>query len=443
MGYIQGDGRDQGTLFPVLLDDLLPPDHICRVIDAFVNSLAMSEIGFERAEAAETGRPGYDPRDLLKLYLYGYLNQIRSSRRLEAECLRNVEVMWLLGRLYPDHKSIAEFRRIHREAVTAAGAELIRFAKSCGLIRGEWVAVDGSKFRAVASVDTVRERLALQRYLDSLEKADAASEPVIDQAAVQAALDKLKRNPEPEAGFMLVRQQALPAYNIQTAVDTEHALIVTHAVVLDASDIRCLKPMAEAAREVLGVDRFNVVADAGYSNGEQVAHCEAAGIIPYVPVMRTVNNQGGGGLFGREDFRYDADSDTYICPGDKKLLRKHTNHKDRYTMYKAFASDCGSCSLKSRCTQAPRRGLARHLYEDALNRMLARVTPEAMKLRRSTVEHPFATIKYRIFGHPRLLMRGLSGARTEIGLATMAYNLKRITNVLGAVKLTEALLRSQ
>jgi hypothetical protein len=238
---------------------------------------------------------------------------------------------------------------------------------------------------------------------------------------------------------MLVRQTALPAYNVQTTVDAEHALIVAHAVVLDASDIRCLKPMAEAAKRALEVDSFQVVADAGYSNGEQVAHCEAAGMTPYVPVMRTVNNQGDGTLFGRGDFRYEPDSDTYVCPGNKRLLRKHTNHKDRYTMYKASAGDCRTCSLKSRCTQAPRRGVARHLYEDALNRMQARVTPEAMRLRRCTVEHPFATIKYRIFGHPRLLMRGLSGARVEIGLATMAYNLKRITNVLGATKLTEAL----
>src|SRR5271154_6731472 len=154
----------------------------------------MSELGFERATAAETGRPGYDPRGLLKLYLYGYLNQIRSSRRLEAECLRNVELMWLLGRPYPNHKSIAEFRRVHREAVTAAGAALVRFAKSCGLIRGEWIAIDGSKFRAVASIDTVRERVALQRYLDGLEKTDAEQETKIDQSAVQAALEKLKQN---------------------------------------------------------------------------------------------------------------------------------------------------------------------------------------------------------------------------------------------------------
>jgi transposase len=442
MAYIQGDVRSQGSLFPVVLDDLIPVDHMCRVIDAFVARLALSELGFERAQAADTGRPGYDPRDLLKLYLYGYLNQIRSSRRLEAECRRNIELMWLLGRLYPDHKSISEFRRMHSEAVTAAGAALIRFARSCGLIRGEWIAIDGSKFRAVASVDSTRERLDLQRYLESVEKADEEQQANIDPAAVQAAVDRLKQHPEPEAGYMLVRQTALPAYNVQTAVDAEHALIVAHAVVLDASDIRCLKPMAEAAKHALELETFNVVADAGYSNGEQVAHCEAVGIIPYVPVMRTVNNQGDGTLFGRTDFRYERESDTYICPGDKRLLRKHTNHKDRYTMYKASSADCAACSLKSRCTQAPRRGLARHLYEDALNRMHERVTPEAMRLRRCTVEHPFATIKYRIFGHPRLLVRGLTGARAEIGIATMAYNLKRITNVLGAAKLTKALLHA-
>jgi transposase len=442
MAYIQGEGRIQGSLFPVVLDDLIPIDHMCRVIDAFVATLALLELGFERAQAADTGRPGYDPRDLLKLFLYGYLNQIRSSRRLEAECRRNVELMWLLGRLYPDHKSMSEFRRMHSEAVTAAGAALIRFARSCGLIRGEWIAIDGSKFRAVASVDSTRERLELQRYLESIKKADEEQQANIDPSAVQAAIERLKQHREPEAGYMLVRQTALPAYNVQTAVDSEHSLIVAHAVVLDASDIRCLKPMAEAAKHALELDSFNVIADAGYSNGEQAAYCETAGITPYVPVMRTVNNQGDGTLFGRTDFRYEQETDTYICPGDKRLLRKHTNQKDRYTMYKASSGDCGTCSLKSRCTQAPRRGLARHLYEDALNRMEKRVTPEAMRLRRSTVEHPFATIKYRIFGHPRMLMRGLIGARAEIGIATMAYNLKRITNVLGAVKLTKALLRA-
>jgi transposase len=409
------------------------------VINAFVDKLAMSKLGFERAEAADTGRPGYDPRDLLKLYLYGYLNQIRSSRRLEAECRRNVELMWLLGRLDPDHKSIAEFRRLHKDAITAAGAELVRFARKCSLIRGEWIAIDGPKFRAVASIDATRERMELQRYLDKIEMADEEQQASIDQSAVQAALEKLRQHPEPEAHFMLVRQMALPAYNVQTAVDAQHAIIVAHSVILDASDIRCLKPMAEAAKEALEADTLQVVADAGYSNGEQIAQCEEVGITPFVPVMRTVNNQGDGTLFGRTDFRYDPETDSYVCPNDRRLFRKHTNLKDRYTMYKASSAYCGTCALKLRCTLAPRRGLARHLYEDALNRMEQRVTSEVMRIRRQTVEHPFATIKYRIFGHPRLLVRGLMGARSEIAIATMAYNLKRITKVLGAAALAAQL----
>jgi transposase len=439
MGYIQGEGRSQGTLFPVVLDDLVPADHVCRVIDAFVAGLPMLELGFERAEAAETGRPGYDPRDLLKLYLYGYLHQIRSSRRLEAECHRNVELMWLLERLYPDHKSIAEFRRVHRDAVTAAGAELVRFAQGCGLIRGEWIAVDGSKFRAVASADSVRERQALERYLDSCEKADAEQAVEIDPSAVQAALDKLRQHPEAEAGMMRMAAGIAPGYNVQTAVDAEHSLIVAHNVVLDAADNRQLEPMAEAAKKALGAEGFNVVADAGYSNGAQAGRCEAAGMLPHVPANRAINNQGGGSLFDRTRFVYQPDTDTYLCPAAKTVPRKQLHRADRTVIYQAQASDCGCCTLKPRCTQAAQRILTRHLDDDALNRMHARATPALMRLRRCTVEHPFATLKYRIFGHPRLLLRGLRGAHTEISLAVMAYNLKRMVNVLGLPELTRKL----
>src|SRR6266545_1363456 len=230
MGFIQGEARGQHTLFPTTLDDLVPSDHVCRVIEAFVGKLDMAELGFVRAEPAETGRPGYDPRDLLKLYLYGYLQQIRSSRRLEAECQRNVEVMWLLGRLVPDYKSIAEFRRMHSAPVTEAGAELVRFARSVGLVRGEWIAIDGSKFRAASSAKSVRERDAMKRYLEQLEKADEQDEVIIDPSAVAAALEKLKNHPEPEARFMRMAQGHAPAYNVQTAVDAEHALIVAQKV---------------------------------------------------------------------------------------------------------------------------------------------------------------------------------------------------------------------
>lgn len=196
----------------MVLDDLVCSDHGCRLIDAFVDKLPIAELGFERAESAETGRLGYDPRDLLKPYLYGYLHTIRSSRRLEAECRRNVELMWLLGRLYPDHKSIAEFRR----ALTAAGAELVRFARGCSLIGGEWIAIDGSKFRAVSSMDSRRDRQALEKYLDRGERADEESQAVIDRSAVQAALEKLKRHPEPEVRLMRMASASFaPAYNVQ------------------------------------------------------------------------------------------------------------------------------------------------------------------------------------------------------------------------------------
>ena len=439
MGYIRGEGRNQGTLFPVVLDDLVPADHVCRVIDAFVDGLPISRLGFERAEAAETGRPGYDPRDLLKLYLYGYLHTIRSSRRLEAECRRNVELMWLLGRLYPDHKSIAEFRRIHREAVTATGAQLVRFAQVCGLIGGEWIAIDGTKFRAVASAESVGERQALERYLDSMERADEEQEASIDPAAVQAALEKLKQHPEPEAGFMPVARTKAPAYNVQTAVDAEHALIVAHAVTLDAGDNRQLEPMARAAKAALESDGFHVVADAGYSNGEQAARCEAAGLLPHVPMTRAVNNQGDGAFFGREQFCYQQNSDTYLCPNGKTLRRRQARRNDRLVIYTADPADCGACAKKPHCTEARRRTVSRLLDEAALVRMHQRATADAMKLRRATVEHPFATLKYRIFGHPRLLLRGTGGAQTEISLAAMAYNIIRMVNILGALKLVRQL----
>src|SRR5579884_1070506 len=237
MSFIRGEGRLQSTLFPVMLDDLIPADHVCRVIDAFVGRLDMQAAGFVRAEPADTGRPGYDPRDLLKLYTYGYLHQIRSSRRLEAECRRNVEVMWLLERLYPDYKSIAEFRRVHREAVEKTGAELVRFARSVGLIRGEWVAIDGSKFGAVSSAESVREREAMARYLEELEQGDSEEEVVIDPHAVAAALEKLRQHPEPEADFMKTRQGKVPAYNVQTAVNAEHGLIVAQQVTTEKNDV--------------------------------------------------------------------------------------------------------------------------------------------------------------------------------------------------------------
>jgi transposase len=434
MAFIQGEAREQGTMFPVRLDELIPQDHLCRVIEAWVERMEMARLGFERAQPAETGRPGYDPRDLLKLYLYGYLQQVRSSRRLEAECKRNVEVMWLLGRLQPDHKSIAEFRRQNSAAITESCAALVSFARCVGLVRGEWVAIDGSKFQAASSATRVAEREAAKRYLERVETADQQEEMEIDETAVAAALQKLREDPEPEARFMHgPHGSSAPAYNVQIAVDREHAIIVAQAVTSEANDKRSLLPMAEAAKAAVGgPGQLHVVADAGYSNGAQAEACEQKGIVPHVAVQRSINNQGDGSSLDRSQFRYDAAADRFYCPAGQTLERKGVKQGRTRILYQATAAACGACGLKSQCTQARRRTVYRHLHEEALERMRQRATAEAMRLRRSCVEHPFASLKYWIFGHPRFLLRGRRGAQSEISLAVLSYNLKRMLRVLGA-----------
>jgi transposase len=328
---------------------------------------------------------------------------------------------------------------MHRDAVTGAGAELIQFARSVGLVRGEWVAIDGAKFRAVSSSQSVHERRMLERYLERMEQADAEEELEIDQAAVAAALEKLKEHGEPEACFMRTTVGKVPAYNVQTAVDAEHALIVTQQVTNQVIDNRCLQPMAEAAQAAVGTpgQEFHVVADAGYSNGEQAAGCEARGITLHIPANRSVNNQGDGTLFDRTQFEYDEATDTFFCPAGHRLHRHQ--RKDRCIVYAGRAEVCGTCPLKSRCTIGPRRLLKKHLHDAALQRMQKGATRLAMRLRKSIAEHPFAALKYQIFGHPRFLLRGLRGAQTEISLATLVYNLKRMINVRSAQVLASML----
>lgn len=461
MGYVRGENRDQSQLFPLSLDDLIPVDHPCRVIDAFAAYLDLTALGFEKARPAATGRPPYSPADLLKLYLYGYLNRVRSSRRLERECQRNVEVMWLLNRLVPDHKTIAEFRRQNGKGLRGAGVAFVRFCQGAGLIKGEWIAIDGSKFQAVAGNKSVTDQHRLQQeqqqleqkiamYLDALDHADADEQEADmapdavrtalallqqEQANVTAVLEQLEDRGEsrvilgePEARLMKGRG---PSYNLQSAVDAEHALIVSHALTNEVTDNRSLQPMSETVAQVLGKETFNVVADAGYSNGEQVEALEARGIVPHVPANRSVNNQGDGTLFDRSHFDYDAATDTLCCPAGKTLIRKQLHRKDKAIIYTSLADDCANCPLKSQCTTRRVRLVSRHLHEEALNRMMLRTTAPVMRLRRSTVEHPFATLKYNILEKPRLLLRGLWGGGTEMAMATLVYNLKRVMKVLG------------
>lgn len=469
MGFVRGEDRDQNVLFPTSLDELIPDDHACRVIEAFVAWLDLGGHGFSRARPKATGRPPYDPADLLKLYLYGYLNRVRSSRRLERECQRNVEVMWLLNRLVPDHKTIAEFRRHNGKALRRAGAAFVGFCRSAGLVKGEWVAIDGSKFQAVASRKAVRQRDALLKqqaqleqkmaeYLTLLDAADAnETEAEFDPQAARAALTLLRQaRAEVEAtlGLLAVTGKSQltatepearpmkgygPAYNVQTAVDAAHGLIITHAVTDAAADNRQLQPMAEAAAAVLAQNALNVVADAGYSNGEQTAALERQGILAHVPANRSVNTQGDGTLFDRTRFVYDVDTDTFTCPAGHRLVRKQVQNKENTVIYAASKSDCADCPLKAQCTTRARRLVSRHQYDDALQRMNARATRALMRLRRSTVEYPFGLLKYQILEKPRLLLRGRWGAGTEMALAVLAYNVKRAMAVLGTGEMVRRL----
>lgn len=451
-------------MFPPSLDDLVPEDHPVRVIGAYVQSLDLGVLGFERAAPAATGRPGYDPADLLKLYLYGYLNRVRSSRRLERECQRNVEVMWLLGRLAPDFKTIADFRRLNGQGFVQVCRAFVRFCAEAQLLGGELVAIDGSKFQAVSARRRVVTQAALakegrklderiEQYLKALDEADRQEgEEPIDRKAVRAALAKLRERQadcdsagqvlkelgvtqhvtgESDARLMSNGHSQTVAYNVQSAVDAKYGLIVHHEVTNASSDAAQLEPTAKAAQEVLGGNALKVVADTGYSNGTQFAACEQAGITPYVPPKRRY--EGNGDIYNVEQFQYDANSDSYRCPAGKVLTFVTVNDVYQMRVYGAAAGDCANCSHKACCTRAKRRTVSRHVYEEAFERMHRRLAdaPDMMKWRRSIAEHPFAQLKYWVMGNGRFLLRGLSGARTEMALAVLARNLKRAMNILG------------
>jgi len=464
MKHVTGENRDQTSMFPLTLEDLVQHTHPCRVIDAFVEGLPLAALGFAHAVVKRTGRPPYNPGSLLKLYLYGYLNRIRSSRCLERECHRNVEVMWLLGRLSPDHKTIANFRAHNGEALNRAAAELVRFLRQAGVVKGDWVAIDGSKFRAVASRKAVNDPKSLERtqaradkrmaeYLAQLDEADRGEQPPdFDEGKVRQALEVLNQRKchaqeraavlakegqshevetEPESRLMRIG----PAYNLQIAVDGGSGIIVAHTLTNDATDNRQLQPMAEAAARAMGVDKLDVLADKGYSNGAQAAELEAQHILAHVPANRAVNSSGDGGLLDRSEFIYSVETDTLQCPGGATLRRKGNERKDKRVMYQAKAEDCEKCPLKPTCTTSRRRTVGRHVHDNALQRMDERATIEAMRRRRCTVEHPFGTLKMGILGHPRLLVRGLAKAAGELAIATTVWNLKRAMSILGTGRL--------
>jgi transposase len=466
MSYVRGEDRGQAALLPAAIEDYVAGDAPVRVIDAFVDGLDVRWLGFGRSMPAVTGRPPYDPRDLLKLYVYGYLNEVRSSRRLERECSRNVEVMWLVRRLAPDFKTIADFRRDNGPAIVGACRAFVLFCRDQGLFTARLVALDGSKFRAAASAKRIMGRREIAEeaaridrriagYLGGLDEADAGEgddAPGATAAALQAlrarraeldrlavTLDAQERNTlvegEPDARPMGIgKAPKPPSYNMQTAVDAETSLIVHHEVTAEPTDNRLLHPMAKATKTVLEADRLTVVADAGYSNGAGAAACENDGITPCVPANRSANNQGDGTLFDRSAFVYRPDSDTYECPAGHALVRKQIMRRDNCVLY--AAQDCSACALKPQCTTAKRRLLTRHLHEDALQRMNARVKadPGLMRQRRCAAEHPFGTIK-RMTAGGRFLTRGIRKVRTEAALSVLAYNIRRTISLIGAAGL--------
>lgn len=472
MGHRAGESRDQAALFPVMLDDLVAHDSLVRVVDAWVHSLDMKALGFARAHAQVMGAPPYDPADLLKLYVWGYLSGMRSSRRLEQQCHSNVECMWLLGRLAPDHKTIANFRRDNAHALVAACAAFISFARSQRLISGVTVAIDGSKVRAVASRKAVlgqrelaeqarRNAQEIEQYLKLLDEQDlreagqphargnvqqALAQLRSRQVQIQGEVERLAKarrttrvRGEEDARVMPSLHSA-PGYNLQTAVDTASHLIVAHEVTNEVSDQCQLKPMAQAAVQAVG-EPCAIVADAGYANGEHIAALQEQGLTSYVAVNRSVNHHGGGLLYERSAFSYDSTADAFTCPAGKMLARRGLDGGGKLVMYVARARDCGGCPLKPQCTTAKRRSVSRHIHEDALQANAKRIEqqPEMLLLRRCTVEHPFDFIKNRALGNARLVLRGLRGARAELSLAVLAYNFKRIVNMKGSTWMQQAL----
>ena len=470
MAHVTGQSRYQSTLFPEILDEVVSIDDPVRVIDAFVETLDLTALGFSKVAAEEMGRPPYAPGDLLKLYIYGYLHRVRASRRLEAETRRNVQVMWLINRLTPSFKTIADFRKDHAEAIVKVCRAFIGFCREQSLFGAELLAIDGTKIAAVASRKQVmtpkrieQMNAAIDRkiadYLASMDEADreepaAAGKPADVAAAIEVlkaqkerlqaqAQDmaarglKQKVMTEPEAKLMRTPHGHAVAYNAQTAVDAKHKLIAAFDLTNEGNDYGQLHPMAVQGKEAVGADEVTVVADTGYSNGEHGAQCEQDKITAIVPRPETVNPKGTQ-YFSRHQFSYDRESDNWRCPAGATLSLFKTSHTQKKKEYTSRA--CGTCALKPQCTKAAQRVIVRDFYEDTREAMHRRASadPIWMKLRRETVEHPFGTMKW-LMAHPRFLVKGLKKAKAELALGVLSYNLKRVINILGVPALLQAL----
>jgi transposase len=465
--FIEGEQRTQSVLFPEQLEDWITEDNPVRAVDAFVDELDLPELGFAGAQPAATGRPGYHPATLLKIYLYGYLNRIQSSRRLEREAQRNVELVWLTGRLMPDFKTIADFRKDNGEAIRRVCREFVELSRQVGLFTEGVVAIDGSKFKAVNNRDKnftphkLQARMtqleeSIARYLNDLDRADREPATVpagrVSQlkekiAAVKAQVRKLRQierqmlqTPDqqisltdPDARSMATsgRGTGIVGYNVQTVVDTQHHMIVAHEVTNVGHDRTQLTNMATAARDALGHQEMTALADRGYFKGEEILQCEEAGIKALVPKPLTSGSKADG-RFDKRDFVYDPKRDEYRCPAGERAVWRFSTAENGLTIHKYWSSACPRCSIKSRCTPSPYRRITRWEHEQILDDMQRRLdhTPEASRIRRQTVEHPFGTLKAWM-GSTHFLTRTLPRVRTEMSLHVLAYNLKRMLQIFG------------
>jgi transposase len=466
--FVTGADREQSTLLPESLDDWVDESNPVRVIDAFVDALNIAELGFEGVEPAVTGRPSYHPSCLLKLYIYGYLNRVQSSRRLEREAGRNVEVMWLLGRLAPDHKTIADFRKDNGGALKKVCARFVELCRRMGLLSKASVAIDGSKFKAVnnrdknftsAKVERRRKQLeeSVSRYLSQLDTADRQdpSETLtLKKGRIKEKLEKLQSEmaklaaierqmlaapdqqislTDPDSRSMATsgRGSGVVGYNVQVAVDTENHLIVTHDVTNVGSDRAQLANTAQAAKAALQVETLEAVADRGYFNGEEILACEQAGITVTLPKPMTSGAKSEG-RFGKQDFVYLADENVYRCPAGEKLKYRYTTEEHGQTLHRYWADACRTCAIKAQCTTGRERRITRWEHEEVVEAVQERLdkNPDAMRTRRETVEHPFGTMKMRM-GATHFLMKTLPKVASEMALHVLVYNLTRVLNIFG------------
>ncbi len=474
--FIEEQDRHQAVLLPECLDDFIGQDNPVRVIDAFVGELDLLKLEFESAKPAATGRPAYHPAVLLKIYIYGYVNRIQSSRRLEREAQRNVELMWLTGRLAPDFKTIADFRRDNGMGIRNVCRRFVSLCRDLKLMTVAAVAIDSSKFKAVnsrdrnftpAKVDKRQEQIAqsIDRYLSALDTADRTL-PLMEfgprYAQLQSKLrtlreqmrrmddmrERLKTEPDqqlsltdPDARSMVSQAKGtgLVGYNVQTAVDTKHHLIVAHEVTNVGSDRAQLSKMAAAAREAMGKQRMRAYADRGYFNGPEIKSCAEFGVQAYVPKPMTSNAKAEG-RFDKADFIYIAKDDEYQCPAGERAIYRFTREENGLQIRRYWSSECPECPLKSQCTPSPYRRISRWEHEDVLEAMQRRLArqPEAMTIRRRTVEHVFGTLKHWM-GTTHFLTRGLPRVSTEMSLQVLAYNLKRVIQILGMTKTMKAM----